>query len=350
MHVQMSSAFSAPVINDVATRQGYDLLFPLSPSIGPVPEGRCGARTEHKKSGKQPTVFYRQRPFNKFTASQLCRAQSLGMQMVFGFRPIIEKTWGDKLAPFKFPASFEMGASFDASVDAASKMGWQVKHVDRCVHAFVGQSVHKSVAPLFVIDKLHHPSFGHNPLVEIQVSEQAQTLLHCSHCHLNKCIVVDKHHPLNTKLKSGPVGHRTDCDLPWCMDGHRDDIVIKLSQQDDAVMLNMRSRSRIGKGVCVCERIREGDLQFQAMLSMNRETGSEGAVEQGFPTSMLTSASTAGLECAPDIVAHSSISEYHIHLCKVKPRNGVLGHACADALALQAANTPDMADTTLNQA
>eukprot|EP00200_Dunaliella_tertiolecta_P005153 CAMPEP_0202341148 /NCGR_PEP_ID=MMETSP1126-20121109/2278_1 /ASSEMBLY_ACC=CAM_ASM_000457 /TAXON_ID=3047 /ORGANISM="Dunaliella tertiolecta, Strain CCMP1320" /LENGTH=153 /DNA_ID=CAMNT_0048931945 /DNA_START=160 /DNA_END=624 /DNA_ORIENTATION=+ len=126
----MSSAFSAPVINDVATRQGYDLLFPLSPSIGPVPEG---------------------------------------------FRPIIEKTWGDKLAPFKFPASFEMGASFDASVDAASKMGWQVKHVDRTS---------------FIIQALDITR--------------------------------------------------------WLR--FKDDIVIKLSQQDDAVMLNMRSRSRIGKG------------------------------------------------------------------------------------------------------
>ncbi|KAF5841015.1 hypothetical protein DUNSADRAFT_14722 [Dunaliella salina] len=127
---QMASGFSAPIINDVATRQGYDLLFPLSPSIGPVPEG---------------------------------------------FRPIIEKTWGDKLAPFKFPASFLIDAAFDASLHTASKMGWDVKHVDRT--SFVIQA-------------------------------------------------------LDTTF--------------WLR--FKDDIVIKLSQQDGAVMLNMRSRSRVGKG------------------------------------------------------------------------------------------------------
>ena len=34
----MMSALKSPVINDIATKGGYNLLFPLIPQIGPVPE------------------------------------------------------------------------------------------------------------------------------------------------------------------------------------------------------------------------------------------------------------------------------------------------------------------------
>eukprot|EP00983_Pelagomonas_calceolata_P050767 1142129-Pelagomonas_calceolata.AAC.2 len=51
-----------------------------------------------------------------------------------------------------------------------------------------------------------------------------------------------------------------------------------------------------------------------------------------------------------DILAHTSISEIPLYFYKVKSQNGVLGNEDADALALQAAKTPDMADTSINQA
>eukprot|EP00983_Pelagomonas_calceolata_P066826 1149228-Pelagomonas_calceolata.AAC.4 len=39
-----------------------------------------------------------------------------------------------------------------------------------------------------------------------------------------------------------------------------------------------------------------------------------------------------------------------MHFYKIKSHNGILGNEGADALALQAAKTSDVADTSLNQA
>lgn len=53
------------------------------------------------------------------------------------WREIIETTWGSKLDTFHFPASTSMQAAFEASLDAAKKMGWQLRHEDKWVSRFV---------------------------------------------------------------------------------------------------------------------------------------------------------------------------------------------------------------------
>jgi len=147
--MQIMSGLRAPVINDVATLGAWDLQFPLSPSIGPVPEGQSRPqRGNGAFLGGFPTPrlqgckHFRTNPSNDSRGSGnawIGPGHVLWVLLAVctwfvaaAFRPIIEKTWGSKLASHQFPAQLDLAAAWEASVDTASRMGWQLKHVDRC--------------------------------------------------------------------------------------------------------------------------------------------------------------------------------------------------------------------------